>query len=460
VLPLNGIQTLKVLGQTDYRFTVDLYNRAIADFSVNFKTREIRLKGLTVGQTILMVVNSKGELSACRILVKEKAGTIAPFLQTMLSGHFSDTDNTYMAISQNLLMNSELKPNTRLSILKLNVNPHIQEGEWTFADCFVKLSGDHYFDVTQNIKVIIENKPMLFDDADYLLISNNPEVSLSYGKFYQGTIEQNKSARLVYHHGNLIGTTEKSLTIYLQNPTAQTINVFISPSIGGPSVDSLFVGHIATKRYFDNMIHHMGYVVLIPPYQRLMCISQRLPAGQYVSGMMHLTLLKGEKCDVALYAEDSYNPSSIESPLLATDNVKSHVRGKFYQGNVTYTEKYFTKDAYQEFEIGNQPQKFDENHQKLIGNYGLCYCFQVDLKNNLSKDQTVEFILAARGGFTRACFLINDVFKETPVLDPMKNDEYLLYKTSLKPEEVKHIDIITFAQPGSYYPTRLIVKNL
>lgn len=458
VVPLHGIQTVKVLTQKDSRYTVDIYNRAIADFTVNTKTHEIRIKGLMVGQTILMIVNSQGEHSACRVLVKEKAGTIPPFIQLTLSGTSSDMENTYAAINQNLLMSGTIQPHAQLSISKILVNPEIHEQEWTFADCHARLFGDTYFDVIQNVKIIIENKPISFDEADYLFISNNPEVSLTNGKFYQGSLDQNKSARLVYHHGNLVGTPEKNLTIYLQNPTAQTLTVFVSFATGGPSVDSLFVGHIATKRFLNNLANHMGYTVTIPPYQSLMCVSQRMPAGQYVSGLMHVMLLKGEKCDLALYAEDSQYPS-IEVPLLPSDNVKSHVRGKYHQGNVLYTEKYFTQDQHKEFEIGIEPQKYDDTNQKLIGNYGLIYHFQLDLKNNLSYDQQVEFKLVPRGGFTRACFLINRQFIETKVLDPLKNEESILYQATLKPEEVKHVDVLTLAQPGSYYPTRFIIRN-
>lgn len=460
VIPVDETQTLKVITAKDTSYTVDVYNRDIVSFSTNKDSNEIYLKGLASGQTILMVVNSKGDMSACRIIVKEKAGLIPSVLKIKVSGTPSNKETIFDAIAYNLKLNSKIQDQAKLSILTANFNETMQNNEWAIARVQSQITGENYYDVTQNTKIIIENQATDLERDDYLFISNNPEVTAISGKLFQGYIEKNKSARLLYHHGNLIGGEDKVLNIYLTNPTTRPMSVWVTNGVGGPSIDSIFIGHIATKRYLLNVLQKLAYVLEIPPQKSIVLISQRLPTGQYVSGLLKFKLVSGDNLEVAINAENAKYKSLDDLPFVTTDNVKSHVRGKIHLGNWDTDIQYLCSEQYASFEIGGiKQEKLTESNQKLAGNYGLLYTYNVEIKNNLSRTQKVELAVVPRGGFARGCFLINNQFVETRLLDPLKAEEGIIYTLDLQPDEERQIRMITLPQSGSYYPVRLVIRS-
>lgn len=444
--------------------TVEVYDKSIAEAYMDKGNNRIIVKARKQGQTILTAVNSKGEFAAARILVRDPAGKIPSFIKISVTGNPATEELLKSAVEKGIYLASDLVQGAKVKMKSLEMNSVLYPGEWTMARASVSQYGENCFTVTGDVMVVVENHELREKADDLLFVSNNPEVLQSTGKVFEGEITAGESSRLLYHHGNLIGHDVKYLSMDVDNPSDQAAELYVTQGLGGPSVDSLFVGHVAAKRFLNREMNEEGLILSIPPGKRIRFFTQTIPAGKYISGIVKIWLVSGKQVKVSLISDDERSlplgKDVANYAMLDRDNVASHARGRFETSQVTIEKAFTTSQEYDSVEMGFEPKVFESTtRQKLVGNYGLYHNYIFNLSNDKPDAKKIEISFVPGGGFARGCFVIDGNLVETRVLDPYKSQSQVIYNVQLKPDETKKLYIRTLPQSGAYYPVRIVIKT-
>ncbi|MFH1428536.1 MAG: hypothetical protein ABIH39_02215 [Candidatus Margulisiibacteriota bacterium] len=287
-------------------------------------------------------------------------------------------------------------------------------------------------------------------------MSNNPEEINSPGIVFKEKIATDESVRFLYYHK----AEKKKLFLFLTvaNEQNKPGKLFISKSSGGPDTDSLFAGHVATRRYFKIRKNQEGILITLDPGETVDVFKQLIKPYQTVSGFFSLHNM-GEELTIKMVAICQELGS--EGSFFQQQKVSEQCRGGVF--NTAKFDLNYTFNKYQTdkiFRIGDGPKIFDIYTGKYLkGNYGVMYNINLFLDNRYNNEsRNIELLLITGGGMARGNFQIQDRIYETELLKS-REEESLIKKIELFPNEFRRITIKTMPQPGSFYPVNLLVRE-
>ncbi len=451
-------QVVKVKGlKPSTEYTLQILDPRIAEITkINKELNIARVFGKSLGETILLLVTGDGRIAACRVVVKKVAGKILkenllirvtgnPAPGNLLSLFLIDTVKS--ALTLEALASIEIgKPD--LPSLPLNHR--------ALLNIPVKIWGENYIPVSGNIKVAIRNEVIDNKDDDYLMMSNDPEVIKAEGILFRGILKNYESARLLFYH---VSKEEYNIETRINNLSSDIIDVLISKGIGGPDRDGIYAGHMAVKRFLENFKSSYGEIIRIEPNSSYIISSQRVSKGKDVAtGIVRAWLLCGEGAALEVIARGRKEATALKP--IYNKKEDGRISGILDQPNLDICKEYKAGCEPLVIRIGESPTFVNRGSFDLhLGNYGILHRINLRLTNGTSfKAERVALSYASLGGPARGIFVIEDRLFETGFLNGEKVEEKF-FELTLPPNTQKTLSIILMPQPGSYYPTNLIVSG-
>ena len=453
-----------ILGASPETFSIGGYDNNIITASIT--DLELTIIAKNIGNTIVFLVDDNGQMTGLRVKVEAASGVIPHSLKLQVRG-----DPAEESFIKGVVVDSvgesiaSAQGDFEINILENKIQglKKIFPGQWLFLSVPVVVTNKNNNDSQEKeVIVAVENVVMDYKKDDYLLISNTPEIINQSGLLFSSEIKKGESARLVYHHMNDLHSPPREFQIVLRNPTDKELKIFINKGIAGPSEDSLFVGHIAMKRFLADMLNESGFIIRIPPKAAYTLVTQKLPKGEYVvTGILKIWLLEGDSLISEVVVCDEYNMSNSfhEGILIPSDEIKGHVRGRFNSSEVDIDWDFDVNEEKKEFNLGLYPEIFDQSGSfKLAGNYGVIHDITLKMINASSSPEDVVISCIPSGGLARAILIFNgDEVIETEILDPHDHSAFDFKNIKLAAETNKKIKIKTIPQAGSYYPVKFLV---
>jgi hypothetical protein len=309
------------------------------------------------------------------------------------------------------------------------------------------------------IPVTFRNIIFPWSDAQVLLVSNSPET-LPFGKvLFSGALNSGQTIRLLYHHQNGSRSKHMQISVALSNPTRSPVVLWVSGAQSGDGGDELALGHAAARQFLEQYWNHAGFLVQVPANATLPFLVHDLAPLAVGSGLAQIQLVQGTRLNLQVVArldgEADPPPASF-----APDFDKLHQRGAFKRPQVVRTLTYTAGGPPVAMEIGADTDLLDEEAtgERLQGNYGVMYVFDVQAQNPTPDPVPVALVMRATGGPARATLLVGDRLIDGPVVQP--NAPQVLTTLMLAPGIRRILRIATMPESGSNYPVRLTLEHL
>lgn len=304
------------------------------------------------------------------------------------------------------------------------------------------------------IPVTITNVVLPWSDAQVLLVSNSPET-LPFGKvLFNGALSTSQTVRLLYHHQNGSKAKHMAITVTLSNPTRSPVTLWVSGAQSRSGSDELALGHEAAREFLEEYWDHAGFLLQIPANTTLPLLVHDLAPLAIGSGLAQIQLVDGERLTLQVVArlDGEMDPPAAS---FAPDFDRMHQRGAFTRPQVVRALTYTAGGPPVAMVVGGDAELLREAQtgQRLQGNYGVMYTFEVETANPTTNPVVVALEMHAVGGQARGTFLVGDRIIDGPVVQP--NAPKVLTTLRLAPGIHRTLRIATMPESGSNYPVRL-----
>jgi len=355
----------------------------------------------------------------------------------------SGTGNLNTLIQEAMALNLEAQsPQTASDLIKnfQKINwPEVAPGKWVMGD----IPG-------QPVSFVLSYKEAPKPIRTEMWLSNTPEKVNSNGllkTFHLGGFNRH---RLMYHHRN---THHKDLyfQVYLKNESTLDAVIYLNRAIGGPSLDEIFTGDIAMKRFWQNKINNYFFSVTLPAGRALKVVSQKLKPAHVISGLIEM-IPEDSNPSVGVFILTTENPQidTVQFPFHEPDQ---RVDGVFeiYQAKIAH--HFLSKDPSLKIRLGEIPVIKNGKSEIMKGNYGLEYQITLEVENVATANKQLQGYFGPAGGIAAATFLLDDQMISLGAVPARQKKEFL--KQTLAPGEKRVFKINFMPQAGANYPIDL-----
>ena len=425
--------------------------------------RAVKVLAQYPGRTEIVILDDRTTL---RVPVRSAkyAGRVVATLTAGVTGNPASSETVYRAAQAAVAASLALEPGAWASINpRLKPAPSLSPGAAKAVNVHVSAAGEGFLPYQAEPVVTVRNEPVPPGPVDVLMVSNSPERLLAHGLWYEGSLADIQSARLLYHHVNS-SRVQSDLVVELWNVGDQPARVQVISGKGGPSRDEAYAGHRAAIEFLVNRASNTGWIVQLPPKTAVPIVSQHMDPGSTLSGMLELRKLGSGGAAapgsgdirVRCYLEPS---RSMWLPYPIRSYEPSPVLGRWVypQPRQEIDAKYVVGRDWTFITIGDPPVPGLIPGDQLAGNYGVIYDITLDLVNPSAEPAAVDLLMEAGGGAARALLLINGRPVEAAMLK--RNGETRIARYVLSPGEVRSVHIETTPQGGSSYPVRLFART-
>lgn len=451
-VPLGEVRTLAVKGSATGPVALRVEGTAVTA-QVTPSGDLIEVKGISPGKATIRLARGSKE-TAFDVWVKKWAGTVAETPTAMVTGSVAPAALVRKVAAERALDGVRREPGATVKITgpAEGIKP-LGRGESVTVRVPILIDGASYLERKTHATVRVDNLVLQPEPARLLLYSNDPESVREYGALYEGLVEDEGPARLMFHHQNRMGQPF-TFEVHLLNPNRVPVDVQIIEGEAGPVIDTIQVGHRAAQRYMDAAAKDVGYILTIPPGKSRTIYQVKMPHLQTVSGLYGLRIIDGGPLVAQVVASPEPSVPEVSDDLVFA--AKSELD--------TYpTPHKFEKYAYTVGQswtfipLGRKAIPAKAPNKRLFGNYGVMYNLTVDLQNPTEEEKTVSVRLLAEAGWTRGVFMIDGKIVEAPQIAPPA--DAVLWTIKLAPQEHRQVKIQGIPVGGSAYPVSLVVRS-
>ncbi|MDH4180314.1 MAG: DUF3370 domain-containing protein, partial [Armatimonadota bacterium] len=453
VVPVGETRTAAIKGNVVGPVSV-MTEAAYISASYDAKNKAVRVVGYDVGHTELVVSDDRSSLRvpvrsakyAARLIGSAAAG---------VTGSPASADTIRRAVEATVAAEIQLEPGAWASIsARVDNIPPLRPGSFATVPVHVSASGQDYLAYRQSPVVTVHNEAVPMAPVDVLMVSNSPERLMSHGLWFEGSLTNYRSARLLYHHVNSTGVPS-DLVIEAVNLGDRTGRLHLIAGKGGPNRDESWAGHRGAREFLGNRAAGIGWTAPVPPGQAVPLFVQHITPGATVSGILEIRALGPGDFSLRCYLSPprsswlpyrlkSYSPS----PFLG--------RWQYPQPRREIGASYVVGREWAFIDIGDQAITGMEEGDKLAGSYGVIYDIALELRNPTAEPAPVEILMEPGGGTARGTVIVDGRFVETSLL--RRDSESSVARYTLAPGEVRTVRIETMPQGGSNYPVRLVAR--
>jgi hypothetical protein len=338
-----------------------------------------------------------------------------------------------------------------------SVPSKINPGKTAFIDAPITFLSGKGLIAKEHVYIVARNLGVERARDSRLLISNDPEEIEGEAVLLNETLSRDDPVRLLYYHKS--GARKRfQLKLLVSNSNSYPVDLFISKGIGGPSPDGIYAGHVATRRFLRQENANAGRIIKIKPGEAVFVAEQEVKEAEISTGIIRLRLLSGGDVRLKLFAvkNGSVIPKNLASfPLKEDGRLSGTIGGAQIDVKGTFSFGQAPLDV----RIGEGPTFIPDKggFDIHLGNYGILHKINVDIKNSSAKDRRASLFYVATGGPARGTFIINGLLFETGLLDPKGNKSEKITSISVPAKGSTSLSIYMMPEPGSFYPTRLVV---
>jgi hypothetical protein len=455
VVPLGESRAVAVKGNIGGKVRVRVESPVVSA-SYEWKSKAVRVVGQAVGQTELVIFDDYSTLLV-PVRAAKYAGRLTTPIAAGVTGNPASGEVVYRAAQAAVAAQLALEPGAWASITPvLTETAPLRQGASRAVPVKFTAAGDDYLPYRAQPAVMVRNESVALGPVDVLMVSNSPERLLSHGLWFEGSLQEYQSARLLYHHVNSTGV-HSDLVVELWNLGDRTGRVHVIAGKGGPSNDEAWAGHKAAVQFLADRANGIGWVVPVPPRTAVPIMFQEMSPGSTASGLLEMRSLGGGNLRVRCYLSPSRS-SWLPYPIRTYD--PSPVLGKWLypQPRQEITAKYVVGREWAFVTIGDPAIPGLNDGDRLAGNYGVIYDITMELVNPNAEPAPVEIVVEPGGGAARAVLLVNGKQVEVALLK--RDAEVRIARYVLTPGEVRSVRIQTTPQSGSNYPVRLVARTI
>jgi len=418
--------------------------------------KAVRVFGLETGRTDLVVTDG---MSVLRVPVRSAkyAARVAQSLTGAVTGNPAPPALIARAAAAAVGAGLNVEPGAWASV-RAAAKPaaSLAPGRSVSVPIQVSAAGENYLTYHGQPVVAVRNEPAPKSSVDLLMVSNSPERLLAHGLWFEGTLKDYQSARLLFHHVNGSGLAGE-LVVEIWNLGDQMARVHVIEGIGGPTRDESWAGHKAAAEFLRNRAGGLGWVLPIAPKTAAPVLSRHITTGATTSGLVELRALAPADLRVRLYLTP-LRPDRM--PRLIGAYSASPFLGKWQYPNPTreLRARYVVGREWAFITIGDEPAVGLLEGDNLRGSYGVVHKIVLELDNPTADEVPVLLLLEPGGGPARAFLLIDGAPVEAAVL--RREAEARLGRYVLAPGERREVRIETLPQSGSHYPVRLVARPI
>lgn len=421
----------------------------------------LRVRGENIGQTKI-IVQWGNKTKVFTITVKEWAGLIPPYVETLVTGWPARSEFVRSAAIEALSKSIIRKPNSRLFIdtKGLSFPASLKEGTSISNYVNVRVTGTSNISVQGKVQLKVINFLLPKEETAYLLVSNKPEFIRQPGIVFSETLLDNRPTRFLFHHANALPDEKLLMHIKLVNRTETPSKIHIIEGIGGPTSDEINAGHVATYEFLTSFWRWEGKVINLPAHAEHILFAEWIAKREVTAGIYQFRVLEGGLPTVLIEAR---NRSLLQTPLTTispptVNEAFRHAKGVFENPDIIVEKEHIIGNGFTFIPIGKKPYlKELFTGEPNYGNYGVIYQIKLSIKNPGDEKRTAKIYFVPVAGVARGIFKLGDTLIQTPMLPPFK--QYLLGQYELTPGEEKTASILTTPQGGSFYPINIVIEN-
>jgi len=423
----------------------------------------------TVGKRVLVTgkrlgkaeveISIEGQRATLVVLVKKYAGAMPGMSVGQVTGNPCPASLVAYSARQAVAQAAILEPSAALEIGRVeNPSEPLPVGRNRQLKVEVRISGPDYLPVSAKANVEVRNVVLPREDAAQLFYSNDPESITKYEPLFAGRLDIDRVTRVLYHHQNMM-SKRVHLIVELVNPNDAPAKVRIFRGISPPSVDTIFVGHVAACAFMKDCASDVSVVETIPPQSRLVIVSEMLSNKETASGILQVKQTEGQSAYVRITAaEPLVDNVSRGSIARASDSRVLRLSDQIYPSPVKRLDtQYVIGSQWAFISIGKHALDDSSQQKKLYGNYGVTYNISVRISNPTSMTKKVSFVFDPTAGPASGVFIIDGKFALAKYAQPP--NEISLASITLRPGETRTCHVVTVPLAGSNYPATLIVKS-
>jgi len=453
VVPVGETRAAPIKGNVVGPVSV-LTEAAYVGASYDAKKKAVRVVGYDVGHTELVISDDRSSLRVPVRSAKYAARLIGPEAAGV-TGNPAPADTIRRAVEATVAAELQLEPGAWASIsARVESIPPLRPGSFATVPVHVTASGQDYLPYRQSPVVTVHNEAVPMAPVDVLMVSNSPERLMSHGLWFEGSLKDYRSARLLYHHVNSTGVPS-DLVIEAVNLGDRTGRLHLIAGKGGPSRDESWAGHKGAREFLGNRAAGIGWTAPVPPGQAVPVFVQHITPGSTASGILEVRALGPGDFSLRCYLSP---PRSSWLPYRLKSYSPSPFLGRWHypQPRREVDASYVVGREWAFVSIGDQAIAGIEEGDKLAGNYGVIYDIALELSNPTAEPATVEILMEPGGGMARGTVIVDGRFVETSLL--RRDSESSVAQYTLAPGEVRTVTIQTMPQGGSNYPVRLVAR--
>lgn len=411
----------------------------------------LEVRGEAPGRTVIRVTAGVRE-TAFTVWVKQAAGRIGE-ATAAVTGSSVPAGLVRRAAIEAVMAAVQCEPGAAAQVSGAVEGARtLASGETAVVAVPVAITGGSYLPVRSVVRVRVPNLRLPERRASLLLYSNDPESVRQHQVLYQGVVESDGPARLLYHHQNRTGRPFV-FQVDLLNPNDEPADVQVIEGEAGPFVDPIQVGHRAAQRYLAAALQDLGIVVRVPARGSRTIVSARVPDNDTVSGLYGLRIVRGPALVARVTAAGAPFVPQVSEGVLEEARAEPHTY-RVTQKDERY--EYRCGEHWTFIPLGRRAIKSRGEERTLFGNYGVIYNFRVLVENPTTETRWVKVVLSPDAGWTRGVFVIEGNLVEVPQIAPPA--EATLYTLRLGAQERKELSIQGIPVGGSNYPVSLVVR--
>ena len=448
LIPLNETRTVSLAGtaQGPFRFRVEPPGAAAASWQA--ARWEIEVRGRAPGRATVQV--EVGEIEfAIAVEVKPWAIVVCGDLTAEVSGGPLREDNLDLLARNALLLGSTIAPGARAQVRALGV----QDGRLLAG---VQASGEGAISVESTVPLALRPIPAPGATPAVLFVSNEPERIAGPGVLLRQKLPRPGAARLLFHHINDAETALR-LNVRLVNRGSQAASAHVLMACAGPEASEMHVGHMATRRFWDDLLAGSGYLARIPGRHAVLIATRDARRGQVVSGLAQTAALSGPELLVEVVADTAEAPPRWVDPLPEPTGGEPALTDFAFPPVKRFRLQYEVGAPWTFFRIGDEPSR-SEGGGVLRGDYGVTYEVEARAANQGEQPAEVELALRAGGGAARAVALVDGRLVQTGLLG--FGEEYVLARAPVPAAGHTAFQLALIPQSASNYPVTLILRTV
>jgi len=457
LVPIGENRTAPVRGNPVGQLTVRA-DTPVVTVAYDAADRLVRVFGLEPGRTELVVADAHSSLRV-PVRAAKYAARIAGYLSASVTGNPAPSELIARAAKAAIRASLALEPGAWAAIRPtIKRDTPLGPGRSLSVPVRVSAAGEDYLSYHARPTVLVQNQVLPQEPVDVLLVSNSPERLLAHGLWFEGTLQDFQSARLLFHHVNGSGAAG-DIVVELWNLGDETARVHVVYGLGGPTPDESWAGHRAATQFLANRALGAGWIIRVPPNTAAPALSRPITTGATLSGLIELRALDPGAADLRVRVFLS-PPRAERMPHPITQYSPSPFLGRWQypEPRRELAARYVVGRDWAFITIGDPatPGLIEGDH--LAGNYGIIYDITLELDNPTAEEVPVVLYLEPGGGPARGALLIDGSPVDAAVI--ARDSEAELARYLLAPGERRRVFIETIPQGGSNYPVRLVARAI